>query len=124
MFATQANDKSKTPAQGLKSINATVGEKDAPARNCVWQSLALRPVAIQPKLAIGQPNDPYEREADQIADRVMRLPVPVVQRTCTTCSASGSPCPKCEAEQRFEVQRVSEKGRRPWDFPAGWRKPA
>src|SRR5215211_2130913 len=30
----------------------------------------------QPKLAIGQVNDPLEHEADRIADHVMRVPVP------------------------------------------------
>jgi hypothetical protein len=29
---------------------------------------------IQPKLKIGQPDDKYEREADQVADAVMRMP--------------------------------------------------
>jgi hypothetical protein len=33
-------------------------------------------IAFQPKLAIGQPNDVYEQEADQIADHVMRMPEP------------------------------------------------
>lgn len=33
------------------------------------------PVKIQPKLTIGAVDDPYEREADAMADHVMRLPV-------------------------------------------------
>ena len=35
---------------------------------------------IQAKLAISQPNDAYEQEADQIADRVMRMPEPPLPR--------------------------------------------
>lgn len=35
--------------------------------------------AIQPELAIGQPCDKYEQEADRIADEVMRMPEPEVQ---------------------------------------------
>jgi hypothetical protein len=35
---------------------------------------------IQAKLKIGQPNDIYEQEADQVADAVMRMPQPGVQR--------------------------------------------
>jgi hypothetical protein len=31
---------------------------------------------IQAKLTISQPDDPYEREADQVADQVMRMPEP------------------------------------------------
>lgn len=35
---------------------------------------------LQAKLKIGQPNDIYEQEADQVADQVMRMPEPMVQR--------------------------------------------
>ncbi len=35
---------------------------------------------IQPKLKIGQPNDKYEQEADRVADEVMQMPEPKVQR--------------------------------------------
>ncbi|NJP09667.1 MAG: DUF4157 domain-containing protein [Leptolyngbyaceae cyanobacterium RU_5_1] len=35
---------------------------------------------IQPKLKIGQPNDKYEQEADRVADQIMRMPEPTVQR--------------------------------------------
>ncbi len=35
---------------------------------------------IQKKLKIGQPHDKYEQEADRIADEVMRMPEPQVQR--------------------------------------------
>ena len=36
--------------------------------------------ALQTKLRIGQPNDKYEQEADRVADEVMRMPEPEVQR--------------------------------------------
>jgi hypothetical protein len=36
--------------------------------------------AIQPKLTIGRRNDKYEQEADRIADEVMRMPEPALQR--------------------------------------------
>lgn len=34
--------------------------------------LALRPSGVQAKLTVSQPDDPFEQEADQVADRVMR----------------------------------------------------
>jgi hypothetical protein len=56
------------------------------------------PFFIQPKLTINQPNDPYEQEADAMADRVMRMtdhenmPQPFfrpnissIQRMCADC---------------------------------------
>lgn len=40
----------------------------------------------QPKLSVGSPDDPLEREADDIADRVMRMPESsFIQRKCTHC---------------------------------------
>lgn len=44
------------------------------------KSLALQPPLIQAKLTIGQPNDKYEQEADRVADIVMHMPEPKVQR--------------------------------------------
>lgn len=39
--------------------------------NPVWSGLAW---AIRPKLAVGAPNDPLEREADAVAEESMRMP--------------------------------------------------
>ncbi len=41
--------------------------------------------ALQAKLRISQPNDIYEQEADSIADQVMRMPDPILQRRCAKC---------------------------------------
>ena len=40
---------------------------------------------LQAKLRIGSPNDAYEREADRVAEQVMRMPEPNVQRKCAEC---------------------------------------
>src|SRR5690606_12530548 len=41
---------------------------------------------VQPKLTVGSPDDPYEREAHAMADQVMRMPEPgFVQRKCAQC---------------------------------------
>lgn len=34
----------------------------------------INPLAVQAKLTISQPGDRYEEEADEVADRVMRMP--------------------------------------------------
>jgi hypothetical protein len=36
--------------------------------------------ALQAKLKISQPNDVYEQEADRVAEQVMRMPEPIMQR--------------------------------------------
>ena len=51
--------------------------------------------AIQTKLAINQPGDEYEQEADRVAEQVMRMPEPQLQRAC----ACGGTCHKCQTER-------------------------
>jgi hypothetical protein len=56
--------------------------------------------AIQPKLAVSQPGDEQEEEADKTAERVMRMPDPaaggVLQRKCTACEEEKKVQPKRE----------------------------
>ncbi len=55
---------------------------------------------IQTKLAIGQPNDKYEKEADQVADQVIKMPIgnesQAVQRKCNHCN-----------EEKLQMKRVA-----------------
>ena len=48
---------------------------------------------LQTKLTVSDPGDEYEREADQVADQVMRMPdpTPMIQRKCA-CGASEGDC--------------------------------
>lgn len=47
---------------------------------CRQKRMASQQPLIQPKLTMGQPNDKYEQEADSVADAVMRMPDPKIQR--------------------------------------------
>ena len=76
--------------------------------NPVWNSLAVRPLSLQPKLKVSEPADAEELEADHLADRVMRMEV-------ATSSSNGSPennatvqrkCNECEEEE--EVSRKDD----------------
>ena len=65
--------------------------------------LFFSPVTIQPKLEIGSPDDEYEQEADQVADKVMRMPESrelKVQRKCK----------ECEEEEKKKVQKKADQG--------------
>ncbi|MFK7969499.1 MAG: DUF4157 domain-containing protein [Bacteroidia bacterium] len=66
---------------------------------------------VQPKLKLGSPNDPLEREADQVAEQV-------VQRKCTTCGKEEEQtvrrkaishvqrkCASCEEKEKETVMR-------------------
>src|SRR5688572_7317126 len=81
-----------------------------PAGNLATQRL-LRSGAIRAKLAISQPGDPSEQEADRVADHIMRMPEPSLQRTCAACESGATPCPKCEADKT--AQRKPEVGADP-----------
>lgn len=55
-------------------------------------------LAVRPKLAVSEPGDAVEREADAVADRVMRAPAPDTGK-------SGKPAPAKPAQANKEVQR-------------------
>src|SRR5882672_7896178 len=50
---------------------------------CLQQAV---PEMIQTKLNISTPGDQYEQEADRVADQVMRMSYPILQRQCSGCS--------------------------------------
>src|SRR6185503_19202048 len=63
---------------------------------------------IQAKLKVSDPDDGYEREADRVADDVMRMPAPmaqggdsplVIQRKCAPCESGAAECPACTDEK-------------------------
>lgn len=63
------------------------------------------PLFLQPKLAISQPGDPYEQEADRVADQVMRMTTPTVQRQCAACTNGVALCPDCAEDKKSPVRR-------------------
>ena len=73
-----------------------------PAGNLATQRL-LRSGVIRPQLAVSQPGDTYEQEADQIADHVMRMPEPGLYRSCASCE-SGAMCSSCK-DNNSSLQR-------------------
>ena len=60
---------------------------------------------LQATLKIGRPDDVYEQEADRVAEQVMRMSEPLVQKKCR-CSSGGQPCAKCaEEKEKLHIQR-------------------
>jgi len=53
---------------------------------------------IQAKLKIGQPNDKYEQEADRVAEKVVNIPEPRVQRQ-----------PETEEENQIQTKPLADK---------------
>lgn len=69
----------------------------------------LRLRMLQAKLSVSQPGDPFEQEADRVAEKVMRMPAPAIQRACAPCSSGGSSCSECESEKEKRVRRRVEQ---------------
>ena len=107
----ETSTQSRAPVDPLLQLQQTIG-------NQAVQRL-LRSRTIQAKLAISQPGDVYEREADRVAEHVMRMPEPVIQRTCSACAAGGSTCSKCEMEKQALMQRKTGKDSRSADAVPG-----
>ncbi len=63
---------------GLLQRKCACGGTPGPTGECA--ACRRKRPGIQPKLTINQPGDKYEREADRVAEQVMRMPEPHLQR--------------------------------------------
>ncbi len=94
-------DTAKEPSS---SPEARRGVKVAPARYGIALADAGRSV-VQARLHVGSPNDPFEREADQIADRIMRTTDPTrPELSAIHGSTLQRKCASCELEDKERVQ--------------------
>ncbi len=57
------------------------------------------PRRVQAKLTVSQPGDPYEQEADRVAEQVMTMSQPSIQRACPACDEEEAVQTKPLAEQ-------------------------
>lgn len=59
---------------------------------------------VQAKLVVGPVNDPYEQEADRVADQVMRMPDSevAIQRACTDCEEEEQVQRQADGEEEEE----------------------
>lgn len=76
---------SSSPALNLQRKCAGCGQHSTVAEECEECS-GKRLGGFQPKLTVSRPGDPYEEEADRIAEQVMRMPA-----SHQTASRSASP---------------------------------
>ena len=67
----------------------------------------LRIRAIQAKLTVNQPGDKYEQEADRVAEQIVRVPEPAVQRNRTTVDAGRTT--NLTSQQNAEVRERVQK---------------
>jgi hypothetical protein len=88
---------------GGSGTPAPASPEDGPAiaRPEIGQRLVA--TAPQAKLEVGAPGDSYEREADRVADQVMRMPMPGASQANLPIQRK---CANCEDEE--SVQRLGE----------------
>lgn len=75
-------------------------------------SMAICPTTsplLQRKLTIGQPNDRYEQEADQVGAQVMRMPELKVQRRYPECKVELQRQPMAAEEKKKEDETLQTK---------------
>jgi hypothetical protein len=111
-------------ATGAKTIgsNAPRAAGQGPARSWDFSRISLHPsglagqpqtsslhwpprLPIQAKLKVGAVDDPLEREADRVADQVMRMPAPEVATTPAPLQISRK-CADCEDEQKLQKKEA------------------
>ncbi|KAF5428500.1 protein of unknown function (DUF4157) [Candidatus Methanomarinus sp.] len=92
---TELSQSVKSPQVRILFLQRTIG-------NQAVQRL-IKSGALQAKLRIGQPGDIYEQEADQMAEQVMHMPEPQVQRQVEEEEELVQP--KLAANAEYSIQR-------------------
>ena len=113
----------KKPQETHSSQTKFAGSKSSTSAGGGLQESPGFPLFLQPKLAISQPDDPYEQEADRVAEQVMRMPDPAsmrssvdtargipvaIQRQCAACASGRQPCSACEEDESVAVSRKAQ----------------
>jgi hypothetical protein len=92
-------------AQPMEFLQGTIGNR-AVAR-------LIKSKALQAKLRINKPGDIYEKEANRVAEQVMKMLEPnVVQRMLVSGGVAGNfvqrRCPRCEEKLRFTSETAPD----------------
>jgi len=101
-----SNAQLPTPA----SVNPILQLQQTLGNQAVQRLLESR--AIQARLKVSRPDDIYEQEADRVAEQVIRMPEPALQRSCAGCGAGGSHCPQCDDEKEQLIHRKADSSNR------------
>jgi len=90
---------------------------------------ALELLGIQAKLTIGKANDPFEQEADRVAEQVMRMPAEAdaanlnasgnqsVQRKCSCGKTPGQGCGCDKRKKQLSLKRYNASSHSPAEAP-------
>jgi outer membrane protein OmpA-like peptidoglycan-associated protein len=109
MLMAKCRESAKTKTEGMPSrVHPKVETAERGQANPLWHQLATQ---AQAKLTVGAPDDPYEREADAVADKVMRMPdSPSSNQKLSFSSGRGAlkvqrKCAACEEEEKVQRKK-------------------
>jgi hypothetical protein len=105
-----------TRVVGLPAVMPTFGGRNF----CGIPTHARTRPAVQPKLTVGAAHDPAEQEADQVAEQVMRMPVPVAAPPggADAPKPSGNSIQRAAEEEEIQTKPLAATIR-PWVQRAG-----
>jgi len=86
---------------------AVIKPTHAEANRAALQDVLGYPV--QTKLKLGSPEDSHEREADAVAERVMAMPEPAVQRKCEACAQEDEQKKEQSEPKKQDEEEVQRK---------------
>lgn len=94
---------------GVLQRKCACGGTRGPTGECAMcrrkRELGQQGAAIQTKLSVNNPGGKYEREADRVAEQVMRMPEPLPQRKDSVETEGTEPKPKS-----LQIRRVTSDG--------------
>ncbi|MFT3681147.1 MAG: DUF4157 domain-containing protein [Ferruginibacter sp.] len=90
----------------MRTVSFSLPEKSGTA--ALNSSGTFWGLMVQPKRTVNQPGDEYEKEADAMADKVMRMKQPFIQAKPLTISGIQRKCAHCEEEKK-NIQRKEIK---------------
>jgi hypothetical protein len=102
MTSTQAVISSASPTRTPANELLPVQQLQTDTKESLYQ------LPVQRKLSVGAADDPLEKEADDMADKVMRMPNPEPISFSTSKSVINRKCSECEKEE--ELQRKESNG--------------
>jgi len=102
MNSTQAVISSASPTRTPANELLSVQQQQTNIKESLYQ------LPIQRKLSVGAADDPLEKEADDMADKVMRMPNPEPISFSTSKNVINRKCSECEKEE--ELQRKESNG--------------
>lgn len=96
---------SNSLSYGLVNFSAVASGESGDSESTPRRTASALPWPLQAKLVVGAVDDPLEREADRVAEQVMRMPEQAAATSISASSLSRHKCAACQADEKNEESR-------------------